>query len=125
MGVHIMPNCNWCGIEFEAGCAEQVMCTPNHARKARARRTKLKNRDLVACPTPNKKAFTERGLAVRWAFFKGHYFYDCDCGKYHLTSKERINPDECMPPIINYEHSLPKVFDRTINYRSNARFQRT
>lgn len=114
-----MPNCNWCGIEFEAGCAEQVMCTPSHARKARARRTKLKKRVLEPCHTPEKKAFQSRGLVVRWAFFKGHYFYDCKCGNYHLTSKPRPNDiDDYAETISKYENSLPRMTDSRLVYSS-------
>ncbi len=80
-------HCLWCGRTLNrSDLPGQLYCSAGHRTKQREHRTKLLDRAIVACPTPQKMAYPYRGTAFRAAATYRQYAYLCGCGVYHLTS---------------------------------------
>ncbi len=94
--------CHWCGVDFEPTQREQKFCSARHAKSMSAHRAKLIDKGLTVCPKPYKDAYGYRGLAIREAFKRGHYFYLCECGAYHRTSNGAIS----------YRNEITIAFDK-------------
>ena len=82
--------CQWCGLDLpEDAVPDAIYCKPTHTKKAQRRRSRLSQRPPNACPTPLKIAYESRGEALRNAVVYQQFPYDCSCGRYHLTRKQR------------------------------------
>lgn len=84
-------HCRWCGQRLAAGCTRQLYCCATHAKKQAAHRRRLTARPLVACPRPDKRSYTHRGTAIRYAVADSLFPYLCHCGTYHLTKQVKYD----------------------------------
>lgn len=82
------PHCHWCGTPFNRQQVHDgtLWCCKSHKTNGWKRRNRLNGIPVERCPHPEKLAIPHRGTAVRWAVVQGHYFYECKCGVFHLTS---------------------------------------
>ena len=81
--------CAWCGVKFRRGFRNrtQETCSATHARKMTEWRSKRRGRTPQPCPASYQKMALElRGAAIQAARSRGIHFYECRCGKFHLTS---------------------------------------
>lgn len=84
-------HCRWCGQHLAADRTRQLYCCETHAKKQAAHRRRLVARPLVACPRPDKRSYTHRGTAIRYAVADGLFPYLCLCGTYHLTKQVKYD----------------------------------
>jgi hypothetical protein len=82
--------CAWCGVRFHRMVRNrtQETCGTTHARKMTEWRSKRRGRTPQPCPAPYAKlAFELRGSVIQAAHSRDIHFYECACGKFHLTSR--------------------------------------
>lgn len=83
--------CKWCGasIVSDEPAAHPYLpeyCNKQHAHQASKMRNKRRRRELLACPTPSKRRYYDRGDAIVWAAICNQFAYACQCHFFHLTS---------------------------------------
>lgn len=95
--------CHWCGAHIDIGLTEDTTSSPKYCNRThqtknyrvrnahRARKLREARETDFRCPHPNKKHFKTRGQAILEGRILKLRPYLCNCGLYHLTSREGPN----------------------------------
>lgn len=80
--------CYWCGEAYQPINVGQRCCKKSHATRLNKERRHHTKMQLKPCPHPNKIPLWTRGLAIHKGRELAQRWYFCQCGVYHLTTKE-------------------------------------